>query len=167
MQQVSLFLSGERDYARIEGDTGPLVYPAVHVYVYSILHNLTNAGKDIISAQYIFAAFYLGGLLLVMGCYCAARAPPYLFPLLVLSKRLHSIFLLRLFNDGIAMILMWASILALSNRRWLVGVVLWSIGVGVKMTLLLLAPALAVILLLGAGVTKAFFFGAIALLIQV
>lgn len=167
MQQVSLFLSGERDYARIEGDTGPLVYPAVHVYVYSILHNLTNAGKDIISAQYIFAAFYLGGLLLVMGCYCAARAPPYLFPLLVLSKRLHSIFLLRLFNDGIAMILMWASILALSNRRWLVGVVLWSIGVGVKMTLLLLAPALAVILLLGAGVTKAFFLGAIALLIQV
>lgn len=37
MQQVSQFWAGERDYANIGGDTGPLVYPAGHLWVYTAL----------------------------------------------------------------------------------------------------------------------------------
>ncbi|RLO03315.1 hypothetical protein DYB28_013016, partial [Aphanomyces astaci] len=47
MQQVTQFKNGERDYLNIRGDTGPLVYPAGHVYIYSILHWVTNNGQDI------------------------------------------------------------------------------------------------------------------------
>jgi hypothetical protein len=54
MQQVSLFLSGERDYSNLKGDTGPLVYPAGHVYIYSGLYYLTDEGRNIKVAQCIF-----------------------------------------------------------------------------------------------------------------
>ena len=72
MQQASLFLKGERDYTRIEGDTGPCVYPAVHLYIYAVLHKVTDGGQDIILAKCIFAALYVGVLGTVMMCYNAA-----------------------------------------------------------------------------------------------
>lgn len=55
----------------------------------------------------------------------------------------------------------------LQRRQWTAGVVLWSMGVGVKMTLLLIAPAVAVIVVLGAGIIKATGLGITALLLQV
>lgn len=36
MQEVEGFLDGERNYRNLRGDTGPLVYPAGFVYVYSV-----------------------------------------------------------------------------------------------------------------------------------
>ncbi|KAK2792697.1 dolichyl-P-Man:Man(5)GlcNAc(2)-PP-dolichol alpha-1,3-mannosyltransferase [Onygenales sp. PD_12] len=167
MQQVSLYLSGERDYALLKGSTGPLVYPALHVYIYSGLYNLCDNGTDIAFAQVLFAVLYLVTLVIVMWCYRSAGAPPYLLPLLVLSKRLHSVFVLRLFNDGVAAFFLWAAILMLQKRQWSMGVMLWSLGVGVKMTLLLVAPAVAVVVVLGAGVVRAAGLGVMAVLLQV
>ena len=167
MQQISLFLSGERDYTRIEGSTGPLVYPAAHVYFYSAFYHATDEGRDIALGQVIFAALYLMTLAIVMKCYRSANAPPYIFGLLVLSKRLHSIFLLRMFNDAVATLFMWAAIYAFQRRQWMAGVLLWTVGVGVKMTLLLIAPAIAIVLILVAGLPKALWLGVAALLAQV
>lgn len=73
MQQVEQYLGGERDYMLIKGTTGPLVYPAAHVYIYSALYRLTDGGKDIRKAQIIFAGLYLGVLSLVMACYRKAK----------------------------------------------------------------------------------------------
>jgi hypothetical protein len=73
MQQVSLFLSGERDYSNLKGDTGPLVYPAGHVYIYSGLYYLTDEGRNIKVAQCIFMLLYLGTLAVVMQCYRLAK----------------------------------------------------------------------------------------------
>jgi alpha-1,3-mannosyltransferase len=39
--KVDAFREGERDYTKIEGDTGPLVYPAGFLYVYSAIKFLT------------------------------------------------------------------------------------------------------------------------------
>ncbi|KAL4968802.1 dolichyl-P-Man:Man(5)GlcNAc(2)-PP-dolichol alpha-1,3-mannosyltransferase [Aspergillus stella-maris] len=167
MQQIKLYLAGERDYTRIEGSTGPLVYPAAHVYGYSLLYNVTDEGRDIAFGQIIFAFLYLISLTIVMACYRRARAPPYLFPLLVLSKRLHSVFMLRMFNDGVAALLMWAAIWLLMTRRWTMGVAVWSLGIGVKMTLILLAPAVVVILALGLDVGSCVSLAGLALGIQV
>ena len=76
MEQVSQYLDGERDYTLIKGGTGPLVYPAAHVYIYSALHYITDGGKDILLAQIIFGGLYLGTLSLVMACYRAAKVRP-------------------------------------------------------------------------------------------
>ena len=73
MQQVSLYIKGERNYYNIEGDTGPLVYPALHVYIYRLLYALTDHGKSIFSAQIIFAILYLGTLGVVIACYRRAK----------------------------------------------------------------------------------------------
>jgi alpha-1,3-mannosyltransferase len=167
MQQVSLYRSGERDYTAIKGDTGPLVYPAAHVYVYSFLYGWTDEGRDIFSGQIIFAGIYLLTLIFAMACYLRAGAPPYLLPLLVLSKRLHSVYLLRLFNDGIAASAMWLSILLFQRRDFTVAVAIWSLGVGIKMSLLLLAPGIAVVLALSGGLSLTIPLALVAVLVQV
>ncbi|KAF4592600.1 Dol-P-Man:Man(5)GlcNAc(2)-PP-Dol alpha-1,3-mannosyltransferase [Ophiocordyceps camponoti-floridani] len=151
MEQVAQFLSGERDYAKIEGGTGPLVYPAAHVYIYSGLYHLTNRGENILLAQKLFAGLYLATLGLVMLCYRRAKAPPYLLVLLVLSKRLHSVFMLRCFNDCFAVFFLWLAIFLLQRRLWTLGALAYSLGLGVKMSLLLVLPAVAVVLFLGRG----------------
>lgn len=69
MAQVSQYLSGERDYSKIRGGTGPLVYPAAHVYMYAGLYRVTDEGRDVLLAQQLFAVVYMATLALVMACY--------------------------------------------------------------------------------------------------
>ena len=167
MQQVSLYISGERDYLLIKGSTGPLVYPAAHVYIYTLLYHLTNEGRDILLGQALFAVLYLATLAVVVACYRQTGAPPYIFPLLALSKRLHSIFVLRMFNDGVATFAMWLAIYLCLRRRWTASIAVWSFGVAIKMTLVLLVPAIAVITLLSLGLARSISLGVMAVLIQV
>ena len=49
VQQVNGFLEGERNYANLKGDTGPLVYPAGFLYCYSAIKHLT--GGEVFPAQ--------------------------------------------------------------------------------------------------------------------
>ncbi|KAK0627445.1 glycosyltransferase family 58 protein [Immersiella caudata] len=154
MEQISQFLSGERDYTKIRGGTGPLVYPAAHVYTYTGLYYLTDEGKDIFFAQQLFALLYLTTLTVVMACYWRAKAPPYVFPLLILSKRLHSIFVLRCFNDCFAVFFLWLAIFFLQHRSWQPAALFYTWGLGIKMSLLLTLPAVAIVLFLGSGLSS-------------
>lgn len=81
MQQVSQYVSGELDYTRIQGGTGPLVYPAAHVYIYTGLYYLTDEGSDIFLAQQLFAILYIATLAVVMACYWQARVGLWLWAL--------------------------------------------------------------------------------------
>jgi alpha-1,3-mannosyltransferase len=73
MEQIRQYVSGERDYTVIKGGTGPLVYPAAHVYTYTALYHLTNEGEDIFLAQQLFAILYMATLAVVMACYWKAK----------------------------------------------------------------------------------------------
>lgn len=73
MEQIEQYEAGERDYTKIKGGTGPLVYPAAHVYIYWALYHITNKGTDILMAQRIFAFLYLATLAVVMACYRRAK----------------------------------------------------------------------------------------------
>lgn len=73
MQQIEIYLAGERNYTKIHGDTGPLVYPAMHVYIYRWLYEFTQDGKNILSAQIIFGVLYIFTLGVVMACYRRAK----------------------------------------------------------------------------------------------
>lgn len=147
MDEVGTILSGDFDYTHARGGTGPLVYPGGFVLVYSALYNLTGGGVDIRLAQYIFLLAYLTTLALALDVYRQARvAPPWTVVLLCLSKRVHSIYMLRLFNDGITTLLLYAALSQLSRDRWAIGCSLYSLAVSVKMHPLLCAPALFVLL---------------------
>ena len=73
MEQVAQYVAGERDYTKIKGGTGPLVYPAAHVYTYTGLYYITDEGKNILLAQQLFAGLYLATLALVMACSWKAK----------------------------------------------------------------------------------------------
>ena len=52
MQEVEGFLGGEYNYSNLRGNTGPLVYPAGFVYIFSILRWLTDNGANIVKGTY-------------------------------------------------------------------------------------------------------------------
>ena len=154
MQEVKGFLHGERNYLEMYGNTGPLVYPAGFVYIFSILYWITKEGSDILTGnrgaytslsessvisyllygkliievkyydagQYIFAGLYLVNLAVVFSLYqCghteSSNIAEYAALMLVFSKRIHSIFLLRLFNDCVAVACGYVAILLFTKRK--------------------------------------------------
>lgn len=67
--------------------------------------------------------------------------------LLCLSKRFHSIFLLRLFNDGPTMLVAYMSFWCFMNNKWNLGCFVFSLAVSLKMNVLLFAPGLLFLLI--------------------
>ncbi|KAL6968485.1 dolichyl-P-Man:Man5GlcNAc2-PP-dolichol alpha-1,3-mannosyltransferase [Sarracenia purpurea var. burkii] len=67
MSQVHGFLEGERDYRNLNGDTGPLVYPAGFLYIYSAMQFLT--GGQVYPAQILFGILYISNLAIVLFIY--------------------------------------------------------------------------------------------------
>jgi alpha-1,3-mannosyltransferase len=130
MVQTELYIKGQHNYSLITGPTGPLVYvchpsyiqtktqcasryPAGHVRIHEYLYRFTDAGRDIRFAQHIYGVLYILALTTTIAIYHKAQnIPNWVLLLLPLSKRLHSIFVLRLFNDCWALFLMALSILA-------------------------------------------------------
>ncbi|KAI8358397.1 glycosyltransferase [Blakeslea trispora] len=166
MQEVEGFLHGERDYTKLKGDTGPLVYPAGFVYFYSALFKITNRGTNIRLAQYIFEAIYLTSQFLACAIYRQSRkVPPYVILLLGCSKRFHSIFLLRCFNDPVAMVFMLGCILTMTYRRWTLSACLFSLALSIKMNVLLFFPAYGIILWQTLGAYRT--FGQLCLMILI
>lgn len=187
MEEVEGYLSGERDYTKIQGCTGPLVYPAGFVYIFSFLRSLTDDGVNILKAQYIFLAIYLFQQLLTLLAYWQSSVsssrdveevasnsngsfrkqgiPAVYCGLLLLSKRIHSIYMLRMFNDCIAVLLGFVALLhftsawALPQRTaakksifvWIIGSIFYSLAVSVKMNMLLFAPGLTLVYLMNLG----------------
>eukprot|EP01104_Vermistella_antarctica_P006209 TRINITY_DN16931_c0_g1_i1.p1 TRINITY_DN16931_c0_g1~~TRINITY_DN16931_c0_g1_i1.p1 ORF type:complete len:423 (+),score=90.65 TRINITY_DN16931_c0_g1_i1:228-1496(+) len=150
---------GEYDYTQLRGDTGPLVYPAGFMYIYAVLYFITVKGKNILLGQYLFIALYIAFLAVVFAIYHEVnrvrKTPlisPWVLVLLCVTKRIHSIFMLRLFNDCFAMLFAYAAIWMFTKDRWSWGCVLFSLGVSVKMNILLFAPGLLLLLLKRFGV---------------
>ncbi|XP_074955249.1 dol-P-Man:Man(5)GlcNAc(2)-PP-Dol alpha-1,3-mannosyltransferase isoform X1 [Phalacrocorax aristotelis] len=149
MEEVEGFANGTLDYTQLKGDTGPLVYPAGFVYIFLGLYYATGRGTDIRLAQYLFAGLYLLNLLLVFRIYCRTnKVPPYVFFFMCCaSYRIHSIFVLRLFNDPVAMAILFLAINLFLEEHWSWGCLLFSLAVSVKMNILLFAPGLLFLLL--------------------
>ncbi|XP_054004854.1 lethal(2)neighbour of Tid protein [Hylaeus anthracinus] len=156
MQEVEGFLNGTLDYSKLRGDTGPLVYPAGFVYIFSALYYITGHGAEIKIAQYFFAILYIILLLLVFRIYAKTKkVPPYVLIIMCCtSYRIHSIFTLRLFNDPVAMVMLFASLNAFLDDRWYLGSILYSLAVSIKMNILLFAPALLIAYLYNLGLLK-------------
>ncbi|KAI0692396.1 mannosyltransferase [Cytidiella melzeri] len=152
MYQLELYMKGERDYALITGPTGPLVYPAGHVYIHRVLYALTSSGANLAVAQQIFGALYLLSLALTCAIYyTAGDVPNWVILMLPLSKRLHSIYALRLFNDCWSVVATQTAILAFAGGRNTVGILLYSVAISVKMSALLYLPGILVVLFKRSG----------------
>ncbi|KAK9136901.1 hypothetical protein Sjap_007495 [Stephania japonica] len=151
MSQVVGYLEGERNYSNLKGDTGPLVYPAGFLYIYSAIMYVT--GGEVHPAQILFGILYIINLGIILFIYTKTDVVPWwALSLLCLSKRVHSIFVLRLFNDCVAMTLLHAALALVLYRRWNLGLIVFSWAVSVKMNVLLYAPPLLLLMLKGMGI---------------
>ncbi|TMW91756.1 hypothetical protein EJD97_013927 [Solanum chilense] len=145
MSQVTGFLEGERDYSNLKGDTGPLVYPAGFLYIYSAIQYVT--GGQVYPAQILFGFLYVLDLAIVVFIYLKTDVVPWwALSLLSLSKRVHSIFVLRLFNDCFATTLLHAALVSIICQKWHLGLVIFSGAVSIKMNVLLYAPPLLLLM---------------------
>ncbi|KAF8911176.1 dolichyl-P-Man:Man(5)GlcNAc(2)-PP-dolichyl mannosyltransferase [Gymnopilus junonius] len=168
MIQTKAFLHGQHNYSLITGPTGPLVYPAGHVRIHQFLYDVTDTGKSVRLAQYIYGVLYLTSLVLCCGIYrSAANVPNWIIALLPLSKRLHSIYVLRLFNDCWSVVAVQAAILAFQNDLYDTGIMLFSAALSVKMSVLLYLPGLLVILFKRKGLIPMLGYMFILVVIQV
>ncbi|VFQ59630.1 unnamed protein product [Cuscuta campestris] len=146
MSQVSGFLGGERDYENLRGDTGPLVYPAGFLYLYSAIQYVT--GGQVFPAQILFGFLYIINLGITLSISLKTDVVPWWALLLLsLSKRVHSIFVLRLFNDCLATTILHGALLSLLYQKWHLGLVIFSAAVSVKMNVLLYAPPLLLLMM--------------------
>ena len=170
MQEVEGFLAGETDYMNLKGDTGPLVYPAGFVYAFSFLRWITGGGHTLDSirvGQWIFVGIYLISEFLALQIYRATKAgPPWIVCLLMLSKRIHSLYFLRLFNDGVAMMIAYGFILCAVKKRWWFGTLLFSLALSVKMNVLLFLPGLIFVLVRNQGLVTSTFHIVFIIVIQ-
>jgi alpha-1,3-mannosyltransferase len=99
--------------------------------------------------QVLFAGVYLLTNAIVMMLYAKSEVmPPYLHILLTLSKRLHSIYVLRLFNDCWTMLIAYMAVYLLMRRSFAVCIATFSLAVSTKMNVLLFAPGVLIACLL-------------------
>lgn len=183
MEHIKLVEEGVIDYSLITGETGPMVYPAGHVQIYSIISLLTNNGEHIAVAQAIFGYLWTFNNLLVLIAYCMVpNLPPWPLYGLILSKRLVSIYVLRMFNDcfatfamvGVTVLLQQASYWYSSNT-WisflltLVASDLFSWAISIKMNALLYLPGFLIVayFLVGENLLKFIAVIAVIPLVQV
>ena len=171
MQQIEIFLKGERDYVNIKGQTGPLVYPAGHVYFFTMLYYVTNFGKSILTAQIIFLFIYVSQIytLTKIYKYALCMKPEYwwISGLLVISRRVHSIYMLRCFNDGVAMLVVYIAILFLLKGNNKKSVFFFAIALSVKMNVLLFLPGVYLIVSRSEGIFKGTLYMIQIILMQV
>ena len=146
------FVEGETHYGRISGDSGPIAYPAGYLYAYELIRRVGGGCRR--RAQQLFAALYLLQLALIFAIYQTTQTPWLAYLLALGSRRLRSIHVLRMFNDGVAMPLMFASIWALTRRRWGWSCGLFGAALSVKMNVLLFYPAFVLIHLVETGLGR-------------
>ena len=142
--QAEQILAGERDYSKVAGPSGPLVYPAGHVY--SILLLVSAFGRDVFIQQHVFTGIYIFSLWLIFLIYKRCKFPLWTLIACCLSRRLHSIYLLRMFNDCLCTLFVLGALLLFVSRKWRSACIIYSIGVSIKMNALLFAPGIFFVL---------------------
>ncbi|VDP91552.1 unnamed protein product [Echinostoma caproni] len=138
MQEVEHFLNGTLDYDQIEGQTGPCVPCWFLVHIFTFAQN--NRCRFQHSIRPI--RFYI-------------FVPPYALAFMcIISYRIHSIYVLRLFNDPFAILAVYASINALIYGKFTLASIFMSLGVSIKMNVLLFFPGLLLVLLFHRGILQ-------------
>jgi alpha-1,3-mannosyltransferase len=168
MEQASQVVHGERNYSAIRGDTGPLVYPAVHVAIHAGLlratgwdaqnwttefehsrhtkpeasqHRTHRPEGTILQLQFLYLGLYMAFLAVNVGLYRLADAGILWALPLWFGVRGRNVFVVGLFNDCWAMLFAYSAVFLAALEHWDAATVLFSLGLGTKMNVLLFLPA--------------------------
>ena len=166
MEQISMIFDEKiTDYSQIKGGTGPLVYPAGHVLLFRAMRHITQGMDNIKEGQIVFRYLYLVSMVIDYAIYSMLdNVPPFAAVLFCLSKRLHSIYVLRLFNDCFTTLFVsiccfllifcgkhYKTLYKRENSGFivllnLIAVLCYSFAISIKMNALLYLPGILIIL---------------------
>jgi len=151
------FLNSVFDYSKLQNSTASrIIGPAGYVYLSSVIHLFTGTGCDIERAQYIWGFLYLATLAVVFLLLERTRiTPPWAAFVLCCSKQLHSLYVLQLYNDSWAMILVYLAILFFVDDCWTLGTLLYCGAVSINLGVLHYLPGVVCLLLQRFGFGKA------------
>ena len=170
------------NYSLLTGDTGPIVYPAVHLYVHSAM--LIASGWDcvhltteytpknqsgyearvlrphgtmaLLQQGYVVLFLVLIGAVWVSQSSYANRmrheSALLTVLLLCVSRRSRSVAVLGLFNETWAMGLAYVAIALLCRKYWVPGCIAFALAANTKMNVLLFAPGLLAAMLHEGGI---------------
>ena len=160
IQQIHQINAGQLDYSLIEGDSGPIVYPAGFVHIFQVINWITSNGENVVMGQILFGYLFTATVAVAILCYASAGGIP-LWPLMLLlaSRRLVSVYVLRMFNDGFTTGLMVVTTLFLqviagyrdimspnmAMAATAVAADVYSTAIAVKMNALLYLPGVVVV----------------------
>ena len=95
-----------------------------------------------------------------------ASIPVYAIFSLIFSKRIHSIYMLRMFNDCVAVVLGNISLFCFMQRRYRLGSVVHSMAISIKMNMLLHSPGILLVLLACCGLYETIFCLSLCAVVQ-
>lgn len=160
IQQIQIINEGELDYSLVKGDTGQIVYPAGFVQIYQFFNWLTDEGTNILTGQAAFGYLLsLTNFLIIIVYTMIPDFKPWPVYLLLLSKRLFSIYVLRLFNDCFTTVCMVSVTILLQQASYwykkggssisfllaMVAADLYSVAISIKMNALLYFPGIVIV----------------------
>jgi alpha-1,3-mannosyltransferase len=147
MQQAEHLIHGERDYSKIGGEAGPLVYPALHSYLYMVLANswVSNYGEYklfpiLLSFIAEILITYFSVKLYQIGFEENPKLSNMVF-LAIFSFAPVSIAIDHLFNDVYSSLFQTMAIYSFATGKSFLGVLLVSVALSFKLGPILLIPA--------------------------
>ena len=72
MEQIGIYQTGDLDYLNYNSRHGPCVYGGAYIYIFDFLHRLTEEGKNLLRAQWIFLVLDLVEGFILLKIYMAA-----------------------------------------------------------------------------------------------
>lgn len=147
MQQAEHLLQGQRDYSKIVGEAGPLVYPALHSYFYMLLasEKVSNYGEfRFFPTLFSIFAHLITTYFSIKIYQLAFQSHPKktnLLSLLLFTLAPTTIAIDHLFNDVYSTMLQTLSIYSFMLGKNFFGAVLISLAFGFKLGPLLIMPA--------------------------
>jgi alpha-1,3-mannosyltransferase len=157
------------DYACVRGDTGPVAYPALHVWIHGALRHAFGWNESLFTTettpkrwpgyearewrpaplltrvQALYGALDVAYVGLAAASYVAALPVPWwALAALMATRRVRAVFVGGLFNDSWALLLAHGAVLAAVRRASVGSAVLLGLAVCAKMNALLWLPGLAV-----------------------
>lgn len=142
--QIEQVIDGERDYAQIKGENGPLVYPAGHVYHFLLVYLLSFKGTVWMGRIiYSFLSILLNFLIFQIYDEILPEESRWIKIFQALSQPLLKIVIDRLFNDIFVMLYLYAAVLFLLKTQkyaFLLSTLCFSVALSTKFNVLLFLP---------------------------
>lgn len=159
-EQSEIYLKHTSDYSKLIGDTGPIQYPALSLYIYSFFNLVTgyNITKEFMSDVHI--VIDMVRMWLLVKIYKTAirdtrfNKNMFMMALLFLQAKYKFVGVTRQFNDCFMMLFCLLAIRAWQHRHLMLSTFLFAIAINIKMSSLLLIPGYLLTVAFDCGILK-------------